>query len=142
MHNSRRLLRHTAINSHLIYVGKLRWEFSCIPCIHPALCIFLYNVFLRALKSLGPLKPLESLSALSKTDAPAAAQHPPLTQRGTILNFAFCILHSLSCPFCPSPRITALRCASFVIRWLPKAVKLQNEPYCARLLVVAQKGPM
>ena len=40
MHNSRRLLRHTAINSHLIYVGKLRWEFSCIPCIHPTLCIF------------------------------------------------------------------------------------------------------
>ena len=34
-------------------------------------------------------------------------------------------------PFLPS-RITALRCATFVIRRLAKAVKLQNNPYYAR----------
>ena len=108
MQNSGQILHRTSIGEFLICESKLRTRLLVWYKISSALCIFLSNVqrlFLRALKSLGPLKPLKP-------------------------------------PFCSFSRITALRCASFVIRWLPKAAKLQNEPYCARLLFVAQKGPM
>ena len=65
----------------------LRRAFSCIPCIHPALCIFLWsNVFLGSLKPLKPLEPLESLSALSALHKPLRLTAPP-ARRGRRAQF-------------------------------------------------------
>ena len=55
-------------------------------------------------------------------------------QRPTSFKVPFLPFLTLSCPFLPFllSRITALRYATFVIRRLSKAVKLQNNPYYAR----------